>query len=62
MVEGHEAVAEMTARAAAALFLRVQAVTEDDIQADWIRVPLDVQRTEMRSLQWRPPCLKRFFL
>jgi hypothetical protein len=30
----------------------VQSVLEVDLQLEDIRVPLDVQRTEMRSLQW----------
>jgi hypothetical protein len=32
----------------------VQSVLEVDLQPEDIRVPLDVQRTEMRSLQWLP--------
>lgn len=32
----------------------VKVVTEEDMQPEWIRVPLDVQRTGMRSLQWLP--------
>jgi hypothetical protein len=32
----------------------VDTVMNEDIQREWIRVPLDVQRSEMRSLQWLP--------
>ena len=32
----------------------VRTVNEEPLQTEWIRVPLDVQRTNMRSLQWLP--------
>lgn len=32
----------------------VREVNAVPIQPEWIRVPLDVQRTGMKSLQWRP--------
>ena len=39
-------------------FARVQKgikiVLAEDLQPQWIRVPLDVQRSAMRSLQWTP--------
>ena len=35
----------------------VAVVNEKDLQPEWIRVPLDVQRCDMRSLQWLPYAL-----
>lgn len=32
----------------------VKIILQEDLQPQWIRVPLDVQRTGMRSLQWQP--------
>ena len=32
----------------------VQSIVEEDLSNDFIRVPLDVHRTGMRSLQWTP--------
>ena len=32
----------------------VSIVLEQDLQPEWIRVPLDVHRRDMRSLQWLP--------
>ena len=32
----------------------VRCVNEEALQPEWIRVPLDIQRTGMRSLQWLP--------
>ena len=58
MVADRESVALAVARSAAALYLRVQDVIQEPILPEWIRVPLDTRRENMRSLQWRPPCLK----
>ena len=38
----------------------VATVNSDDLQCDWIRVPLDVHRTGMRSLQWTPYLLTEY--
>ena len=32
----------------------IQTITSEDLRQEWVRVPLDVQRTQMRSLQWLP--------
>lgn len=32
----------------------VKIVLAEDLRPEWIRVPLDIQRTNMRSLQWLP--------
>ena len=32
----------------------ISAINREDLRPEWIRVPLDVQRSEMRSLQWLP--------
>ena len=36
------------------LLTAVAGINRADIDASWIRVPLDLQRENMRSLQWRP--------
>ena len=33
---------------------RIESLIEEPIEKDWVRVPLDVHRQNMRSLQWRP--------
>ena len=30
---------------------------EQDLRPEWVRVPLDIQRSDMRSLQWLPYAL-----
>jgi hypothetical protein len=36
------------------LLTAVSGINRMDLDPTWIRVPLDLQRTDMRSLQWRP--------
>ena len=36
------------------LLTAVNGINRADLDPSWIRVPLDLQRTDMRSLQWRP--------
>ena len=41
------------------LHRRVVTIVEEDMRQEWIRVLLDVQRTNMRSLQWLPYILTK---
>lgn len=54
VVDGISSVARLLACAAPRLRAGVDLILENDLQREWIRVPLDVQRTAMRSLQWLP--------
>ena len=47
-------VAQRIAAAGERLHEGVGRITSEDLKPEWIRVPLDVQRTGMRSLQWLP--------
>lgn len=37
---------------------RCARTVSEPVQREWVRVPLDVQRTGMRSLQWSPTWIK----
>lgn len=54
VMRGLPAVVKLLMEAVPRLHGGVAAVTEEDMRREWIRVPLDVQRTNMRSLQWLP--------
>ena len=47
-------------RVASRLLSGVALIVEDDLQHNWIRVPLDIHREGMRSLQWTPYLLTEF--
>lgn len=49
----HQVVSKLQA-ASERVLAGVATINEEDLQKEWIRVPLDVQRTGMRSLQWLP--------
>ena len=48
------------AKVAARVHSGVNLVNEDDLKCEWIRVPLDVHRSGMRSLQWTPYVLTEY--
>ena len=54
VVNGISSVALLIRDAGPRVHAGVEFLLENDLQRDWIRVPLDVQRTGMRSLQWMP--------
>ena len=54
MVQLIPTLAKQLAQYAARIVSGVALVNDDDLEVSWIRVPLDVHRTGMRSLQWTP--------
>ena len=47
-------IASSASAAAARLHRGLNVILDDDIRPAWIRVPLDIQRMGMRSVQWLP--------
>ena len=60
VVSGVDAAASALVASYARVHAGVNLVTTTDLQPDFVRVPLDVHRTGMRSLQWRPYLLTEF--
>ena len=54
LVTGVPVVVQQLLKVAARVVSGVQSIVEEDLSHDFIRVPLDVHRTGMRSLQWTP--------
>jgi hypothetical protein len=54
LVTGIPVVLHQLLKVAARINIGVQSVVEEDLDVGFIRVPLDVQRKGMRSLQWTP--------
>lgn len=70
LFEGHKSLGDMLnnipnlvkglSKVAARLISAVEVITDEDIQPQWIRVPLDIHREGMRSLQWTPYLLTEY--
>ncbi len=60
MISGISSLTLQLSRVPSRLLSGVACVIADDLQPDWIRVPLDVHRTGMRSLQWLPFLLTEY--
>ncbi len=52
--------ANQLSRVASRIHFGVASINSDDLEYDSIRVPLDVHRTGMRSLQWTPYLLTEY--
>jgi hypothetical protein len=60
VISGISSLTLQLSRAPARLLSGVAKVNAEDLQPEWIRVPLDVHRTGMRSLQWMPYLLTEY--
>jgi hypothetical protein len=54
LVRHMEAAVALCVSSSTRLFTSIHGINRADLQTSWIRVPLDLQREGMRSLQWRP--------
>lgn len=54
IVQSIPTLAQELSRVAARMVSGVSIITAEDVQPDWIRVPLDIHRVGIRSLQWTP--------
>ena len=54
LIDQVDIVSDRLMRAFSALRRGCEGAIAEPIEKEWIRVPLDLQRTNMRSLQWLP--------